>query len=98
MLHSNPQAVVKLPWTFNIASRVKSMWFDQSLRRQLTIAVALMLAFATAVAGVVAVINGRKAVDTEMRSSIAFAEKYLRATVQRTSADSRPETTDRILQ
>lgn len=98
MLHSNRLAVVKMPWTLNIASRVKSMWFDQSLRRQLTIAVALMLAFATAVAGVVAVINGRKAVDTEMRSSIAFAEKYLRATVQRISADSRPEATDRILQ
>ncbi len=61
-------------------------WLRQSVRRQILVAAAAMLALASIAAAVIAVVNGRAAVETEMRSSIEFAEKYLRAMLPRITA------------
>lgn len=58
-------------------------WLRQSVRRQIVCATALMLSLASIAATTIAVMNGRAAVETEMKSSIAVAEKYLRAVVER---------------
>ncbi|PPC87774.1 MAG: sensor histidine kinase [Hyphomicrobium sp.] len=84
--------MLKIARTFSV-----SQWFGRSVRRQLIAAVGIMLALATLAAGAIAVVNGRKAVDTEMRASIEFAERYLRALVQRISAEGRTEKLEDIL-
>ncbi len=61
-------------------------WLRQSVRRQILVAAAAMLTLASIAAAVIAVVNGRAAVETEMRSSIEFAEKYLRAILPRITA------------
>lgn len=64
-------------------------WFGRSIRQQLLLAIAVMLAIAAAIAGTIAVMNGRKAVDIEVRASLDFAEGYLRELVRRIAAENR---------
>jgi len=64
-------------------------WFGRSIRHQVMLAISLMLILATLVAGTIAVINGRNAVDVEIEASMDFAEGYLRELVQRIAAENR---------
>lgn len=65
-------------------------WLRQSVRRQIIGAAVVMMAMASVAAVTIAVINGREAVATEMKSSIGFAEKYLRAVLERVNAEPEP--------
>ncbi len=56
-----------------------------------------MLMLATAAAAAIAVVNGRKAVDIEMRASIEFFEHYMRAVVQRITAEGRSGKLEELL-
>jgi two-component system sensor histidine kinase UhpB len=69
-------------------SWLSRLWFGRSVRHQLIFVVAVTMAFATFAAGTIAVVNGREAVDIETRASIDFAERYVRALVQRLSAEN----------
>lgn len=64
-------------------------WFGRSIRHQVMLAISIMLVIATIVAGTIAVINGRKAVDVEIEASMDFAEGYLRELVRRIAAENR---------
>ena len=72
-------------------------WLRQSVRRQIVSAAAIMLALASVAAVTIAVINGREAVATEMKSSIAVAEKYLRAVLERLNAEQEGHTLEDVL-
>lgn len=63
-------------------------WFERSVRHQVMLAISAMLAIATLVAGTIAVMNGRNAVNVEIKASMDFAEGYLRELVQRLAAQN----------
>lgn len=66
-----------------------ALWFGRPIRHQVLLAIALMLAIASAIAGTIAVMNGRKAVAIEVAASLDFAEGYLRELVRRIAAENR---------
>ncbi|MBA2125298.1 sensor histidine kinase [Hyphomicrobium methylovorum] len=72
---------------FNKSKFSGAAWLGHSIRHQVLIAMSLMLLVASIVAGTIAVINGRNAVNVEIEASMDFAEGYLRELVRRIAAE-----------
>lgn len=72
-------------------------WFGRSIRHQVLLAISLMLLLATIAAGTIAVVNGRNAVNVEIKASIDFAEGLLRELVRRIAAENQLSNLDYLV-
>ncbi len=72
-------------------------WPLHSIRNQILISMLAMFALATVAAALIAINNGRRAVDVEIHASTDFAERYLRELVRRVSADGRIDDLEKIV-
>ena len=61
---------------------LEKLWYGQSLRTQLLVAVGLINLCALAVAGTVSVVNARNATREEIEASLEMAKHFVRGTVQ----------------
>jgi two-component system, NarL family, sensor histidine kinase UhpB len=76
---------------FSMVRRIpRELWLRRSMRLRIVVSFTVLSLCASALAGLVAVIDGRSRVDAETKTPLQLAARYIRETIQRSETEGQP--------